>query len=99
AAVINFAPVQIFSAGPKTAHFDAQVVARRCSGLFGTLLCEHRGPGAGGARLDSIVRLDECQAVDLLVHSYDPSSGIPPENAVHIDADGARTVAAHGFVR
>lgn len=99
AAVINFAPVQIFSRGPKGARFEGQVSARKCSGLFGSLLCEHRGPSVGGAQLDSIVNLVECQAVDLLVHSYDPSSGIAPERTVQIDAHGSRSVAARGFVR
>ncbi len=99
AAVVHFGPVQIFSRGPKDTHFAGQVSAHRCSGLFGTLLCEHRGPTGGGAQLDSIVSLAECQAVDLLVHSYDPSSGIAPENTVHIDAHGSRSVAARGFVR
>jgi hypothetical protein len=99
AAVVHFSPMQIFSRGPKEGHFVGQVAAHRCTGLFGTLLCEHRGPTAGGAQLDSIVSLTDCQAVDLLVHSYDPSSGIAPKNTVHVDAGGARSVAARGFVR
>jgi hypothetical protein len=99
ATVVHFSPVQIFSRGPKDGHFAAQVVARRCSGLFGTLLCEHRGPGNGGAQLDAIVTASECQAVDLTVHSYEPSSGVPPENTVRFDGSPSPSLEAHGFVR
>ena len=99
AAIVHFDPVQIFSRGPKEGHFEAQLVARRCNGLFGTLLCEHRGPAAGGAKLDSIVDAADCQAVELLVCSYEPASGVAPEDTVRLDRSGSGSGEAHGFVR